>query len=299
VGTSVGVVQGALTIGGTVAAPTFAWTWTQLMNGLPEAVVQDLSIFKAAGLKLLRAATQARGVWELDIANSTVQPLSYLRLYRTDTRRVLPTPTGGDLLNGDPNNPTHWDDSPDVIVDSGPPPAIPPSEIELAAITPPGGADGGARVSVTSPHVRVHVLAHHRVGDQTLASNTVRIALVRHAMPENGVVPLGGLWPALEAAAVAATQPASLPDDWWAAGATLWQNPAGSSFGPRLPRAVTFDVDLSDASGGAVALVAVVMNTSNQLSDSDLALGGGNKAQTADQLVVASPHVAAKSVFIA
>jgi hypothetical protein len=298
VGTGVGVVQGRLTIGGTAAAPTFAWTWTQLMNGLPEAVVQDLSIFNAAGVKLLRAATQARGVWELDIANSTVTPLSYLRLYRTDTRRVLPTPTGGDLLDGDPDNPTHWDDSPDVIVDSGLPPSTPPSEIELAAISPPGGPDGGARVSLTSPHVRVHVLAHHRVGDQSLASNTVRIALVRHAMPANGVVPLGGLWPALKAAAVAAAQPASLPDGWSAAGAALWQNPAGTSFDPRLPRAVTFDVDLSDAAGSAVALVAVVMNTSNQISDADLSLGGANQAQSADQLVVASPHVAAKSVLV-
>src|SRR4029077_11219727 len=74
VGTSVGVVRGQLTIGGTPAAPTYAWQWSQFMNGLPEAVVQDLSIFKGSGLKLLRAALQARGVWEVDLANTTVTP---------------------------------------------------------------------------------------------------------------------------------------------------------------------------------------------------------------------------------
>jgi hypothetical protein len=77
----------------------------------------------------------------------------------------------------------------------------------------------------------------------------------------------------------------------------LWRSPAGSTFDPRLPRAVTFNVDLSDASGSAVALVAVIMDTSNQISDADLSLGG-NQAQTADQLVVASPHAATKSVYV-
>lgn len=298
VGTSVGVLRGVLTIGGTASAPTFAWTWTQFMNGLPEAVVQDLSIFKGSGLKLLRAALQARGVWEVDLANPTVTPLSYLRLFRTDTRRVLPTPTGGDLLNGDPNNPTQWDDSPDVAIDiSGTLWTTPPSEGELAALPAPDSGGDHARVAVSNPHVRVHVLAHHRVGDQTVSPSNLRIALVRHALPDNGIVALGGLWNTLVSAATAATPPASLPDGWAAAGATLWQNPAGP-VDPRLPRAVTFDIDLSDATGTAVVLLAVVMSTSNQISAADLSLGGANTAQTADQLVVASPHVAAKSVYV-
>jgi hypothetical protein len=127
-------------------------------------------------------------------------------------------------------------------------------------------------------------------------ANQVHIALVRHAMPDNGIVALGGLWTALKAAATAVSPPASLPDGWSQAGATLWLSPAGSTFDPRLPRAVTFNVDLTDASGSAVALVAVIMDRSNQISDADLSLGGANQAQTADQLVVASPHAAAKSV---
>jgi len=112
-------------------------------------------------------------------------------------------------------------------------------------------------VTVSDPHLHVHVLPHYRVGDQTVPSSQVRIALVRHSMRDNGVVPLGGLWNALKAAATAVIPPASLPDGWSQAGATLWRRPAGSTFDPRLPRAVTFNVDLSDASGSAVALIAV------------------------------------------
>ena len=64
---------------------------------------------------------------------------------------------------------------------------------------------------------------------------------------------------------------------------------------------MTFDVDMSaDPTGTALVFLAVVMNTSNQISNTDLALGGGpaNQATTADQLVVASPRVAAKSVVL-
>ena len=166
------------------------------------------------------------------------------------------------------------------------------------ALPTPDAGTGPARYTVSDAQFRVHVLAHHRIGDVTVPANQIRIALVRHALPDNGVVALGGLWPALKAAAAAASPPASLPDGWSAAGSTLWLTPTGPTIDPRLPRAVTFSVDLSDASGSAVALLAVVMATSNQISDADLSLGGANTAQTGDQLVVASPHVAAKSVFV-
>jgi hypothetical protein len=60
---------------------------------------------------------------------------------------------------------------------------------------------------------------------------------------------------------------------------------------------VTFDVDLSaDATGSAVVFLAVVMSELDQISAADLALGGANPAQTGDQLVTSSPHVAAKSL---
>jgi hypothetical protein len=62
---------------------------------------------------------------------------------------------------------------------------------------------------------------------------------------------------------------------------------------------VTFALDLSgDASGTAILLLAVVMSDSNQISAADLQAGTNPAATTADQLVLSSPHVAAKSIVI-
>jgi hypothetical protein len=295
VGTSVGVVKGTLTIGGTAAAPTFDWTWEQFMNGLPEAAVQDLSIRQYGGLTLLRVALQSRGVWETDVANPTARPLTYLRLYRTDTRRILPTPTSGQTLAGD-RPVAAFDDSPDIVVDvTGTVRTAAPTEAELAKIPPaePGGPRG--RVEIADRHPQVHVLVHHRWSEPAAA---VRVALLRHDLPASGAVALGGLWPALVSAATSGTEPASLPDGWSAAAGQLWKT-LGGPVEPRLPRAATFTPDLSaDPSGSAILLLAVVMSDSNQISAADLQLSGGAQATTADQLVVASPHVAAKSIAV-
>lgn len=91
VGTSVGVWQGTLTRPGGV--PT--WAWDARTNGLPEAAVQDLVIATyprpvGGDLRLMRAALQSRGVWELDL-DAPVAALTYLRAHPYDTRRVLPT----------------------------------------------------------------------------------------------------------------------------------------------------------------------------------------------------------------
>ena len=268
------------------------------MNGLPTAAVQDLALFSGSGVKLLRAATQSRGVWEVDIGQTITKPRTYLRLFPTDTRRVLPTPTGGDVLNGDPHNPTHWDDSPDIVVDTtGVVPAAALTEVELAKIPAAGPATERAQLSTSNRHVKVHVLLHHRWSD-SLPAAKVKVALMRHDLPVNGVVPISLLWPALVAAAPSATQPASLPDGWTRASAALWQSPTGA-VDSRVPRALTFDVDLTaDASGTAVVFLAVVMSDLDQIGAADLSLGGANTAQTGDQLVVSSPHVAAKSLEI-
>lgn len=294
VATSVGVVKGTLTIGG---APTYSWVWERFMNGLPTAAVQDLSLFSGSGVKLLRAAIQSRGVWEVDLGQVVTKPRTFLRLYPTDTRRVLPTPTGGALLNGDQQNPVHWDDSPDIVIDTtGAAAATGPTESQLAKVPKAGPATDRAQVSTKARHLKVHVLVHHRWSD-ALPAAKVKVALLRHSYPPDGVVPITQLWPALVAAAPsAAAQPAALPDGWSRASTDLWQSPA-DGVDTRVPKAVTFDVDLSaDATGSAVVFLAVVMSELDQISAADLALGGANTAQTGDQLVTSSPHVAAKSL---
>ena len=296
VATSVGVVRGVLTIGGTVAAPAYTWAWSQFMNGLPEAAVQDLSIRKYGKVKLLRAALQARGVWETDLVTPASTALTYLRAYRTDTRWLLPTQLSGSALAGDVN-PALYDDSPDIVIDTtGVVRTIPPTEAELGKIPPQLAASAPARLRVSDRHPQVHVLVHHRSSTAAPPAQ-VRVALLRHALPANGVVPLGGLWPVLVAAAAAGTSPA-LPDGWTKAAASLSLNPSGP-VEPRLPRAVTFNVDLSaDAAGSMILLMAVVLSTVNQISPADLQLTATTQAATADQLVMSSPHVAAKSLLI-
>ena len=62
------------------------------MVGLPEAAVQDLAIFSdpAVPLKLLRAALQARGAWEVDLL-APCDEKTYLRVHGFDMRRRAST----------------------------------------------------------------------------------------------------------------------------------------------------------------------------------------------------------------
>jgi hypothetical protein len=88
-GTSTGVFQGKFSraVGGDPA-----WVWTDYMVGLPEAAVQDLAIFSDPGapLKLLRAALQARGVWEVDLL-APCDERTFLRVHGFDMRRRAST----------------------------------------------------------------------------------------------------------------------------------------------------------------------------------------------------------------
>ena len=70
--------------------------WLPFVNGLPESTVQDLHIWTdpAAGAgspRLLRAALQSRGVWEVNLA-AAEPSRTYLRVHERDDRRMFPTP---------------------------------------------------------------------------------------------------------------------------------------------------------------------------------------------------------------
>ena len=107
VGTAVGVWKGKKT-------SSDHWDWTPLSNGLPEAVVQDLSTVNAGGVKLLRAAIQARGVWEVDL-NGPGTARTYVRVHPWDTRRSVTTGLT-DPTKAVPNTALSWHASPDVRV---------------------------------------------------------------------------------------------------------------------------------------------------------------------------------------
>lgn len=84
VGTATGVWRGTRT------DATGGHDWDHFANGLPEATVQDLSIWTdpagGGGPRLLRAAIQSRGVWETDLAAPT-PVVTYLRCHSFDDRR--------------------------------------------------------------------------------------------------------------------------------------------------------------------------------------------------------------------
>ena len=105
------------------------WDWAPFVNGLPEAAVHDLSFHSRAPVKLLRAAVQARGVWEVDVsAAPSPRRRTYLRVHAYDARRVTPAaltnPSPTDDF--DPVRDFSWHASPDVRIRLAPNPATPP-----------------------------------------------------------------------------------------------------------------------------------------------------------------------------
>jgi len=132
VGTGVGVWRGEFEF--VNGAPE--WDWEIFSNGLPDGIIQDLSFFKDGSLKLLRAAVQSRGVWEVDLSASPTSPRrTYLRAHPYDTRRRAPA----NLANPDKDprpvpaggfqaQEFFWHGSPDLRVRAAPgsaPPARP------------------------------------------------------------------------------------------------------------------------------------------------------------------------------
>jgi hypothetical protein len=96
-----------------------ATLWQQFVNGLPQAAVQDLAIWTdpvpaPESPRLLRAAVQARGVWEVDLAHNEPRR-TYLRVHQRDDRRRFPTPMRNPRRSPAAAQETVFE-SPDVVV---------------------------------------------------------------------------------------------------------------------------------------------------------------------------------------
>ena len=91
-------------------------SWELFNPGLPNVLVKDLALH--APSRLLRAGTQARGVWEIPVDEATLPAVEiYLRDNAVDTGRLSPSPFGAD----DPfafGAQTVWWQSVDIKVDS-------------------------------------------------------------------------------------------------------------------------------------------------------------------------------------
>jgi hypothetical protein len=118
-GTTVGVWRGVRTF----AAGVPDWAWTPLVNGLPEAAIEDLSTFSDGPVRLLRAAIMARGVWELQIDVDTAD-LTYVRVHEDDMRhRATSILLQRNLAPGERS----WHSSPDIRPRPALRPATPPT----------------------------------------------------------------------------------------------------------------------------------------------------------------------------
>lgn len=94
------------------------WDPTPMVNGLPEATVQDLTIWSdaadATAPRLLRAAVQSRGVWEVDLSADEPRR-TYVRVHERDDRRRFPTPMADPRRRpAAPGEPVYA--SPDIVV---------------------------------------------------------------------------------------------------------------------------------------------------------------------------------------
>ncbi|HEU4426500.1 MAG TPA: hypothetical protein VFR67_28505 [Pilimelia sp.] len=130
VGTATGVWRGVRGAGPPAAAGA-AWphTWTPEVNGTPQNVVQDLSVWHdpavVGGPRLLRASMQSRGVWEMDLNAASEPQRTYVRVHAADDRRALPTPLVDPQLA--PVTPAVAYASPDIVVRPRPSPTTAPA----------------------------------------------------------------------------------------------------------------------------------------------------------------------------
>jgi len=136
VGTATGVWQGER------SDDNGTHVWVPYVNGLPQATVQDLSIWvdptppplPAVPVRLLRAAIQSRGVWEVDLAHDS-ERRTFVRVHPHDDRRMLPVRLANPRLAPAPPTNFTTDSSPDITVRPQWPLALPPRWIGPNPIT--------------------------------------------------------------------------------------------------------------------------------------------------------------------
>ena len=288
VGTAMGVWRGTFVQIG-AGGPT--WTWRMFSVGLPEASVQDLSFLwnpaaPNGGLKLLRAAIQSRGVWEVDVsANPASIGKSYLRVHPLDTRQVLPTSLTPlmDESATPPSYPRLL--SPDIVLMRPPVPAAwqggAPTEADVASLSRPESQIGPAADRFTAELVMgaaydAFVMAHHRHMTPAAAADVKVVLLKRRiaaADGDGGVIALSNAWKQALVNLLAGGQNGALDDFWRISSSPETANPVSNAIAPadirnpaapidaRTPRPAKFQLNLIGAPDGQRYLLLAVMST--------------------------------------
>lgn len=174
VGTTVGVWRGVRTVAGGVPD----WTWSPLVNGLPEAPVEDLTIFDDGSVRLLRAAINSRGVWEMRLGGDA-RDLTYLRVHEDDMRHHATSVLVNRTLVGDRS----WHASPDIR-----------PRLVTAAVTPPTAASPWT--FATPPPAdrlrRFQAACRSRFADPRLRANGLWDRYFDELLRDNGAPVVGG-----------------------------------------------------------------------------------------------------------
>ncbi|MCA3473805.1 MAG: hypothetical protein IOD03_18915 [Methylocystis sp.] len=280
VGTRIGVWEGRIDTSG--AHPS--WVWKPAMEGLPQALVEDLHVKTTPDGAFLRAALVARGVWERNVsAVAATVGQTFLRSLSYDTgRTALPVAP----RSPETDAPLSFHESPDVVLlttGAGGWGAGVPNEAELLAIRKPGLLLRGV--------CDAYVMVHHRHMTPVPGANVnIDLFLLRGA-------PAG----AISGVSMAPIRQAILDQVRGAAPAF----PAGFSHVGRIhpahpvdarnSRAARTTIDLSFPIVGAgpddhAAVIAVVTSPGNPLADMDLA------GATLEDVVRATGRVAVRKV---
>lgn len=264
-----------------------SWTWKPAMEGLPQALVEDLHVFNSTEGTYLRAALVSRGIWERDVSAVPVSVgRTFIRAVSWDTGRAeLPAAPTDPVSNGA----LDYHSSPDIVVlPQGPQSWDPGMPNEADLLTAAAPATVGRAVH------DAWIMVHHRHTTPVPAANVNINVFLQRGAPSGAIsgIAVNAQWrqavlDSLAGNAAAATFPAGLSH----VGTFHPAAPVDAA----TPRAVKVPVDLSFAIQGAgpddfVAVIVVVSSLGNNLPVTDLA---PNDLET---IVRRSAHVAVRKV---
>jgi photosystem II stability/assembly factor-like uncharacterized protein len=238
-------------------------TWAPFSTGMPNVLVKDLVLHQPS--RLLRAGTQARGVWEIAVDAPMMPDVElYLRDSVVDTGRRTPSPSG--VANPfEKGSQVFWWQSPDIKADS--PPFFAPS---LDALDFEAFADDRSLVDG-----QIEFAAGLRA-ERAQRGQTVRVYVSVH---NRGVNPATQVAVKVFFTAAAATWP-DLPAGFWTnfpdntlTAASPWQAIAPHrvipSVDPGRDGIVGFEWPVPSGVGTAVSLLALVSGDNDTIATTE------------------------------
>lgn len=282
VGNRIGVWEGLINTGGTHPS----WTWKPAMEGLPQTVVEDLSIFKEAtrNVTFLRAALVSRGVWERDISPIPLGVVgrTFIRSLPYDTGRIEMPEAPVDALT---NAALDYHSSPDIVLLTSAADRWVkgtlgmPNEADLHSVKIPSSFSKAEHV--------VYVMVHHRHTTAIAGADIdINVFLQKNA-PTGGIsgFAINDAWRTAIWETVNGNSPA-MPTGLEHVGLFHPDSPVDA----RTPRAVSFPLDLRFAgSNDHLMLIAVVTSPNNTLPPLSISVFNNLK-----DLVQQTPNIAVR-----